>query len=163
MGAAVPSDHFATSTANTRIGGSPLAWDGSFDDKNPVRTGNNWRARYASPPIRTVLERRSPISIRRKIGECSVCPRFPPHVGGLKRQQVSSEGSYSTESLGVRASREIYAGLRVSSYKVALYRPPLLTNVVSRMTVPYCSVKDNQRTRLSTCNNFSWERSSRVG
>jgi hypothetical protein len=28
-GAAVPSDHFATSTANTRIGGSPFAWDGS--------------------------------------------------------------------------------------------------------------------------------------
>ena len=25
---------FATTTANTRIGGSPLAWDGSFDDKN---------------------------------------------------------------------------------------------------------------------------------
>jgi len=31
-GAGVPSDHFATSTANTRIGGSPFAWDGSFDD-----------------------------------------------------------------------------------------------------------------------------------
>jgi hypothetical protein len=32
--AAVPSDHFATMTANTRIGGSPFAWDGSFGDKN---------------------------------------------------------------------------------------------------------------------------------
>ena len=42
MGAAVPSDHFATSTANTRIGGSPFSWDGSFDDKNqygPEKTG----------------------------------------------------------------------------------------------------------------------------
>jgi hypothetical protein len=34
MGAAIPSDHFATSTGNTRIGGSPFAWDGSFDVKN---------------------------------------------------------------------------------------------------------------------------------
>ena len=42
MGAAVPSDHFTTSNANTRIRGSPFAWDGSFDDKNqqrPAKTG----------------------------------------------------------------------------------------------------------------------------
>src|SRR5580700_1771767 len=81
--------------------------------------------------------------------------------GGLKRQQVSSEGSYSAESFGAHASGEIYAGLRVSSYKVALYRPSLLTSVVSRMTVPYGSVEDNQRTSLSTSSNISWERSSR--
>ena len=84
------------------------------------------------------------------------------NVGGLKRQQVSGEGSYSAESFGAHANGEIYAGLRVSSYKVALYRPPLLTGVVSRMTVPYRSVEDNQRTRLSTSSNLSWERSSRV-
>src|SRR5258707_5808160 len=84
------------------------------------------------------------------------------NVGGLKRQQVSSERSYPTESFGDHAGREIYAGLRLSSHKVALYRPPLLMSVVSRMTVPYRSVEDNQRTRLSTCSNFSLERSSRV-
>jgi hypothetical protein len=42
MGAAVPPDHFATSTADTTIGGSPFAWDSSFDDKNqegPETTG----------------------------------------------------------------------------------------------------------------------------
>jgi hypothetical protein len=51
--------------------------------------------------------------------------------------------------------QEIYAGLRISSYRVALYGPPLLTSVVSLMTVPYRSVEDNQRTRLSTSSNFS--------
>jgi hypothetical protein len=30
----VPSDQSATTTANTRIGGSPFIWDGSFDEKN---------------------------------------------------------------------------------------------------------------------------------
>ena len=32
--AGVPSDQSATPTKNTRIGGSPFIWDGSFDEKN---------------------------------------------------------------------------------------------------------------------------------
>jgi hypothetical protein len=32
--AADPSDHFGTSTANTKTGGSPFAWEDSCDDKN---------------------------------------------------------------------------------------------------------------------------------
>jgi hypothetical protein len=32
--AGVPSDQSATTTKNTRIGGSPFIWDGSFDEKN---------------------------------------------------------------------------------------------------------------------------------
>jgi hypothetical protein len=83
--------------------------------------------------------------------------------GGLNRQQISSEGAYSAEGFGAHASGEIYAGLGVSSYKVALYRSPLLTSVVSSMTVPCRSVENNHRPSLSTRSNFSRERSTRVG
>ncbi len=58
MGAAVPSDHFATATANTRIGGAALsAWDGAFDDKNQLGPEKTGGPDAASPPIFTVLER----------------------------------------------------------------------------------------------------------
>src|ERR1700686_1788860 len=83
--------------------------------------------------------------------------------GGLKRQQVSSEGAYSAEGFGAHATGEIYAGLGLSSYKVPLYRSPLLTSVVSSMTVPCRSVENNHRPSPSTRSNFSGERSSRVG